>query len=98
MIENNRNFNLKGILQLVEFCNANNITLNSSKRGYNANIIERFKKGNKIKIKEKNKGSFTRWCGGNVTSECIRRGKASSNPKIRKKATFAANSRKWNHK
>ena len=61
------------------------------------NIIEKFKKGSGIHIKEKNKGSFTRWCGGNVTSECIQRGKNSSNPKIRKKATFAANARKWKH-
>lgn len=59
-------------------------------------VIEMFKKGHKIHIKKKNRGSFTRWCGGNVTEECIRRGKNSSNPVIRKKATFAANSRKWN--
>ena len=62
------------------------------------NVVEKFKKGHKIHIKESQKGSFTRWCGGNVTSECIQRGKNSSNPKIRKKATFAANARKWKHK
>lgn len=56
------------------------------------------KNGSKIHIKKKNRGSFTRWCGGNVTNECIRRGKNSSNPKIRKKATFAANARRWKHK
>lgn len=60
--------------------------------------IYKFKKGAKIHIKEKNKGSFTKWCGGNVTNECIQRGKNSSNPKIRKKATFAANVRRWKHK
>ena len=58
--------------------------------------IEILKEGHKIHIKKKNRGSFTRWCGGNVTEECIRRGKNSSNPAIRKKATFAANARKWN--
>ena len=62
------------------------------------NVVEKFKKGSKIHIKESQKGSFTKWCGGNVTSECIQRGKNSSNPKIRKKATFAANARKWKHK
>lgn len=62
------------------------------------NVVEKFKKGNKIHIKESQKGSFTKWCGGNVTSECIQRGKNSSNPKIRKKATFAANARKWKHR
>lgn len=58
----------------------------------------KFKKGTKIKIKPSQKGSFTRYCGGNVTNECIQRGKNSPDPKIRKKATFAANSRKWKHK
>jgi len=59
------------------------------KQGGKMNILEFLKNGSGIHIKEKNKGSFTRWCGGNVTEECIRRGKNSSNPKIRKKATFA---------
>ena len=62
------------------------------------NVVKNFKKGYKIHIKESQKGSFTKWCGGNVTSECIQRGKNSSNPKIRKKATFAGNVRKWKHK
>ena len=62
------------------------------------NILEFLKNGSGIHIKKKNRGSFTRWCGGNVTEECIRRGKASSNPKIRKKATFADNARHFKHK
>lgn len=48
-----------------------------------------------IHIKKSKRGSFTRWCEGKVTEECIRRGKNSSNPAIRKKATFAANARSW---
>ena len=60
-------------------------------------MLDFLKNGSGIHIKEKNKGSFTRWCGGNVTEECIRRGKASSNPKIRKKATFADNARHFKH-
>ena len=59
------------------------------------NLIERFKKCNKIHIKIQNRGKFTEWCGGKVTEECIRRGKNSSNPTIRKRATFAQNSRRW---
>lgn len=51
-----------------------------------------------IHIKKANRGKFTDYCGGKVTSECIARGKASSNPAIRKRATFAANARKWKHK
>ena len=50
-----------------------------------------------IKIKEKNKGSFTRYCNGKVTQECIDKGKKSPNKAIRKKAVFAENSRKWKH-
>ena len=54
------------------------------------------KKGG-IHIKKKNRGSFNRWCKGKVTTECIARGKRSKNPKIRKKAVFAQNSRRWRH-
>ena len=59
------------------------------------------KKGGKMKhkihIKKENRGKFTEYCGGKVTSECIQRGKNSSDPKIRKRATFAANVRKFKH-
>lgn len=55
------------------------------------------KKGSKIHIKKSQRGSFTSYCGGKVTNECIQRGKNSPNPKIRKKATFAANARTWKH-
>jgi hypothetical protein len=57
-----------------------------------------YKKGGKsgIHIKPENKGKFTAYCGGNVTQACIAKGKASSDPAVRKRATFAANARKWN--
>lgn len=61
-------------------------------------MIIKLKNGSGIHIKKKNRGSFTRWCGGKVTNECIQRGKKSSDPAVRKKATFAANARKWKHK
>ena len=54
------------------------------------------KKGG-IHIKKKNRGKFTDYCGGKVTQECIQRGKNSSNPTIRKRATFADNARHWKH-
>ncbi len=59
--------------------------------------IYNFAKGGKIHIKEANKGKFTDYCGGKVTSECIARGKRSSDPAVRKRATFADNARKWHH-
>lgn len=59
--------------------------------------IGKFKKGNKIHIKKENKGKFTSYCGGKVTSACIAKGKNSSDPAIRKRATFAANARTWKH-
>lgn len=55
--------------------------------------VEILKKGNKIHIKPSRRGSFTRWCGGKVTEECIRRGKNSGDPRIVRKATFAQNFR-----
>lgn len=59
--------------------------------------LNTFAKGGKIHIKKANRGKFTEYCGGKVTSECIAKGKKSSNPAVRKRATFAANARKWKH-
>lgn len=59
--------------------------------------IDKFKKGNKIRIKKKNRGKFTEYCGGKVINECIKRGKNSPNPTIRKRATFADNARHFKH-
>ena len=53
----------------------------------------------KINIKPSMEGSFTAWCArqgfGSVTQECIAKGLASKDPRIRKKANFARNARKW---
>ena len=73
-------------------------TLGYRKHGGKMNVLEFLKNGSGIHIKEKNKGKFTSYCGGKVTDECIQKGKNSSNPAIRKRATFAANARKWKHK
>lgn len=54
------------------------------------------KDGGGIHIKKKNRGKFTDYCGGKVTEACIRKGKNSSNPTTRKRATFAQNARNWN--
>ena len=59
--------------------------------------IPYFKKGG-IHIKKENRGKFTEYCGGEVTDKCIQRAKKSKNPKLRKRATFAANARKWTRK
>lgn len=61
-------------------------------------LINRCKKGHKIRIKKKNKGKFTEYCGGKVTDACIAKAKKSSSPTLRKRATFAANARKWKKK
>ena len=60
-------------------------------------MILYLKDGSKIHIKKKNRGKFTVYCGGNVTSACIAKAKASGNPTLIKRATFAANARKWKH-
>lgn len=49
----------------------------------------------KIEIKPENKGKFTEYCGGKVTNECIEEGLASKSAKVRARAQFAKNSRKW---
>lgn len=79
-----------------KYC-ANNVELYLPQSGEsNSDYIFKFKNGSKIHIKKKNRGKFTEYCGGKVTQECIKRGKNSPNPVIRKRATFAANVRKWN--
>lgn len=60
-------------------------------------MVHLLKKGSGIHIKKSHEGRFTEYCGGNVTGECIRRGKNSPDPKIRKQAVFAQNARKFKH-
>ena len=52
-----------------------------------------------INIKPENKGLFTKYCEGlgrlGVTQTCIDKGKASKDPKVRKRAVFAENAREW---
>lgn len=94
---NKENLNLNRIQEFISFY-SNNYTLNQIIEGSNYDqYIIRFKNGSKIHIKKKNRGKFTQYCGGNVTDECIRRGKNSSSVTIRKRAIFADNSRKWKH-
>lgn len=64
----------------------------------NKTVTQAFSKGSKIKIKKKNRGKFTQYCGGEVTQKCIDKAKKSSNPTLRKRATFAQNSRSWSKK
>ena len=70
-------------------------------KGYNyrkkGGMLQLLKNGSGIHIKKKNRGKFTSYCGGKVTDECIRKAKASGNPTLVKRATFAANARKWKH-
>lgn len=91
------NSNLSSISEFFKEYNNRKEEIMEILQDYYEPEIGLFKKGNKIHIKKKNRGKFTAWCGGNVTDECIRRGKNSSNPVIRKRATFAANARKWSH-
>lgn len=76
---------------------ANKGRLTSLPNSFESPELNTFAKGGKIHIKPENRGKFTRYCGGKVTSECIARGKRSSDPAVRKRATFAANARKWHH-
>lgn len=76
---------------------ANKGKLTSLPNSFESSELNTFAKGGKIHIKPENRGKFTKYCGGKVTSECIAGGKRSSDPAVRKRATFAANARKWHH-
>lgn len=89
--------NLSMISGIINTYRNSNAGINKPHVSVGQDAIDLFKKGNKIHIKKANRGKFTEYCGGKVTQECISRGKNSSNPKIRKRATFAANARKWKH-
>lgn len=89
--------NLSMISSIINTYKNSNADINKHHVSVGQNAIDLFKKGNKIHIKKANRGKFTEYCGGKVTQECISRGKNSSDPKIRKRATFAANARKWKH-
>ena len=75
----------------------NNTAGQVNTNNFNLAASNYFSKGGGIHIKKKNRGKFTSYCGGKVTSECIARGKRSSSPTIRKRATFAQNVRKFKH-
>lgn len=79
------------IKEFINFCNSNF----SIEDNNDTDCIIKCKNGNKIYIKKKNRGTFTKYCKGKVTEECIRKGKNSPNPTIRKRAIFAQNSRRW---
>ena len=76
---------------------ANKGKLTSLPNSFESPELNTFAEGGKIHIKPENRGKFTKYCGGKVTSECIAKGKRSSDPAVRKRATFAANARKWHH-
>ena len=92
-----KSYSQSEIERFAKIINANKSVIDKLSNVERVGAIEAFKKGNKIHIKKENRGKFTDYCGGKVTSECIQRGKNSSDPKIRKRATFAANARKWKH-
>ena len=80
--------------QFQQFCNS---IQNSNLQIEVQKWIPFNKKGNKISIRKENEGKFTAYCKGKITEECIQKGKNSPDPKIRKRATFCDNARKWNH-
>ena len=92
-----KSYSQSEIERFAKIINANKSVIDKLSNVERVDAIEAFKKGNKIHIKKENRGKFTDYCGGKVTSECIQRGKNSSDPKIRRRATFAANVRKWKH-
>lgn len=71
-------------LETLKEVDMNNTNINYAKSG--------------IKIKKKNRGKFTEYCGGTVTQECINRAKRSGSKTLKKRAVFAENARHFKHK
>ncbi len=71
--------------------------MTSLPNSFEAPDLTMFAEGGKIHIKKANRGKFTDYCDGKVTSECIAKGKRSSSPAVRKRAVFASNARRWKH-
>ena len=84
-------------IDFTNFCKQKYNNTNSQSSILVTEYVPFHKAGNKIHIKKENEGKFTAYCNGKVTDACIQKGKNSSDPKIRKRATFAANARVWNH-
>lgn len=95
---NTKNQSLNKLNELLEFCKDRKFQYMFNFNPTYFDEIPYYKKGQKIKIKKENKGKFTDYCGGKVTSECIAKGKRSPSPAIRKRSIFAQNSRKWHKK
>lgn len=93
-----KNINLNRFQDLIKIYKASKFQFDPFLQNEDSELVDYYKQGNKIKIKKENRGKFTDYCGGKVTSECIQKGKNSPNPKIRKRATFAENARKWSKK
>lgn len=94
---NKENLNSNSIQEFLSFyTNSQSLDQLIKDSNYDSYII-RCKNGSKIHIKKKNRGKFTKYCGGNVTDECIKRGKNSPSATIRKRAVFSENSKKWKH-
>lgn len=93
----NKNLNLSQISNISRIQNFNYNSIPSCVQISGDQVIQMFKKGYKIHIKKENRGKFTDYCNGKVTSECIQRGKNSPDPNIRKRAVFADNARHFKH-
>ena len=88
-------FNTNSIIDGSLGSNIQNAIAPAQEQTLTVSPMNTFKDGGGIHIKKANRGKFTKYCGGKVTSACIAKGKRSSSPAVRKRATFAANARKW---
>ncbi len=94
---NGKYTNLNDVINVIKQEYAEDRKEKNYKQGGKMNTIEFLKNGSGIHIKKKNRGKFTSYCGGKVTDSCIQKAKASGNPTLVKRATFAQNARKWKH-
>lgn len=88
-------FNMNGKLLLKHKENGKTIELDFDIPQDLSEDAEKWMQEASEKMEQKGtKGSFTEYCGGEVTQACIDKAKKSDDPKIVKKAIFAENARK----
>lgn len=90
-------FNTNSIIGGSLGSNIQNAIVPAQEQTLTVSPMNTFKDGGGIHIKKANRGKFTKYCGGKVTSACIAKGKRSSSPAVRKRAVFAQNARKFKH-
>ena len=100
---NLRNNNFNQFINFINICNENKVPFYPSNYNLDDTLIDYYKGGSKIRIKKENKGKFTQSAkrAGMSIQEFARHvlnNKDKYSTTQIKRANFARNASKWNHK